>query len=103
MIIIGRGIVDVFWFQLNLIIITFLFLITIYIYRKNFLYLLNFFMLISYAFQYLKFLEQFLTYYKTDIQISIGRLIMMIPFGVTGFYIAVFDLFKKLEKNIYFY
>lgn len=97
--IIGRGIVDVFWFQLNLIIITLLFLISIYIFKKDFFYLLNLLMLISYLLQYSKYSDYFFSYYKCDIQISIGRLIMMIPFGVIGCDIAFFDLINKLKKN----
>ena len=52
-------------------------------------------MLISYLIQYSKYSDYFFSYYKCDIQISIGRLIMMIPFGVIGCDIAFFDLINK--------
>lgn len=96
--VIGRSIVNTLWFQLDLILTTFLFLLIIYIFKKSYLFVLQNIMILFYLMQYTKIYNKAFSYFKLDVQISIGREIMMIPFAVTGFTLAALNIIIILQK-----
>lgn len=97
-IIIGRGIVDTLWFQFDLIITTFLFLFIIYMFKRRYLYILQFLMIFAYLIEYSNYEYQICSKLNNDFNISICREILMIPFGVTGFTFSAFNLSIYLKK-----
>ena len=99
--IIGRGIIDTFWFQFDLILTTFLFIFVIYITKTFYLLYFQIIMLVSYLLQYSKYNDYFFSNFKLDIQISLGREIMMLPFAVTGFTFASFNALNKINEYKY--
>ena len=83
--ILGRGIINPLWFQLDLILTTFLFYVIIYIFQYSYLYVLQLIMIISYILQYSEYNLHAFAHSISELKYSLGREIMMIPLAVTGF------------------
>lgn len=96
--IIGRGIINPMWFQIDLIALTFLFIVIIYVFKQSYLFLLHLLMLLSYIFQYSNYYYYVFGNLKNDFQITLNRGIMMIPFAVTGITLATLDIINYLKN-----
>ena len=96
--ILGRGIINPLWFQFDLIALTFLFLVIIYLFKKYYLILLQFLMIFAYFLQYSKYNEYFFLHFRNEFQNSVGRLNLMIPFAVTGFTLSSLNIIDNLKK-----
>ena len=94
----GDGYVGQFWFQWDLIVTTFLFVIIIFTFRKNCLFILILVLILFYYFQYTgNYLQEYL-YLKKTKNYPVERMFEMIPFGVTGFIIGYFYIINKINK-----
>ena len=80
---------------------TFLFIFAIYIFKKRYLSFLQFLMIFSYYLNYSKYHDLILRNSKYELQISIIREIMVIPFAVTGFSLAANNIINNLKKYKY--
>ena len=102
----GHNIVAVLWFQLNLIISTFLILLLHKVYNKNIIFILINLEIVSYFFQYSNFNYKFFSQFSNFIKYSYGRLIEIIPFCISGYtfrYLDIINYLKKYEiKTIYY-
>ncbi len=89
-----------FWFQWDLIVITLLFFVIIFIYRKRTIIFLIFLLTLSYFFQYsgfyIKYVFLKLPRYN---RFTITRIFEMIPFGVTGFVISYYDILNIFKAK----
>jgi len=95
----GSSYMAQFWFQWNLIVITFLFYIIKAIFQKNVLSILQFLLILSYISQYSgyyykNYFRKFPSYNKY----TISRLFEMIPFGVTGINLGLYKVIKYLQE-----
>ena len=91
----GRGIISPLWFQLYLILTTFLFIIIIYIFKKNYLFFLQLLMIVAYLFQYSKYNFSIYTF---SFEECFEREIRMIPFAVTGFTLSSLNIISVIKK-----
>ena len=96
----GSTIVPQFWFQWNLIVITLIFFIIIFIFRKNYLIILYLLLIISYVSQYSIYCYNNyylkLSNYK---KYTISRFFGMLPFAITGFILGVFGVIARLKEH----
>ena len=99
--VLGVGIISPFWFQLDLMLTTLLFLFVIYIFKNRYLSFLQFLMFFSYYLQYSEYHYLILRNSKYEFQISIIREMMVFPFAVTGFSLAANDIINKFKKYKY--
>lgn len=97
-IILGNGIINPFWFQLDLMLTTFLFIVIIYTCKEYHLFILQFLMIVSYILQYSEYNYNFFKNMSSYCKMSIEREIMMIPFAITGFNFAAFNIINFLKK-----
>ena len=100
-IVLGRGIINPLWFQLDLMLTTFLFLVIIYIFDNYYLFLLQLLKIVAYFLQYSNYNYYIFAHTINEFRFSIGREIMMIPFAVSGFSLAHFKIIEYLQKNKY--
>ena len=98
-IIIGRPICGVLWFHFNLILITISFYIISFIFKNNYLILLQILAIISYVMQFSQLNFQFFTKYSKIIKFSVGYFAETIPLAVTGISMASLDIINKLKKK----
>lgn len=99
--VLGRGIINPLWFQLDLMLTTFLFLVIIYIFDNYYLFLLQLLKIVAYFLQYSNYNYYIFEHTINEFRFSIGREIMMIPFAVSGFSLAHFKIIEYLQKNKY--
>lgn len=98
----GHIIDVVLWFQNILILTTFLFLIVIYTFKSNHLFILTLLGIFAYLLQYTG------TNYKIFIKLSVhyrltfGRFAEAFPNALAGFIISYTDILSKLKKNKYY-
>ena len=98
-----------FWFLWNLIAITLIFNIIISIFRRNFLFILQILLLISYLLQYSGFIyTNIFLKYPYHKQYTFSRIFGMLPLGITGFIIGIYKVIDIMKKNrikfiIFFY
>ena len=97
-IILGYGIIDPLWFQIDLIATIILFLIIIYIFKVNYLTVFYFLMIIIYFVEYSKFHEKLFKYFKRHPTFTIIRTIMVFPFAVIGFTFGAFNIINKIKN-----
>ena len=94
----GHNFVVQFWFQWNLILITLLYIFIIFLFKNNFLLILQLLAIFSYALQYSEYNKQFYNFLALENRESLGRLAEMIPYSVTGFSLASYEILIKLQK-----
>ena len=94
-IVLGVGIISPLWFQLDLMATTCLFLVIIYIFKKHYLFHLQLLMIFSYYLQYSKYHNYIFKNFKFYFKITIIREILVLPFAVTGFSLASYDIINK--------
>ena len=99
--IIGRLIVNVLWFQFNLIIITVLFYIIAFIFKSYYLPFLQILGILSYILQFSNINYKYFRIYKNFISLSVGNLAETLPIAVTGLYISSIDIVNKCKKNVF--
>lgn len=97
--IVGRSLYPVLWFHFNLILITLLFNIISFIFKKNYLSILQILAILSYYLQLSGVNFQYFNIYKTTICFSVGYFAETIPIAVTGLSIASIDTINKLKKK----
>ena len=94
----GKGYIGQFWFQWDLMATTLLFLLIIFIFRKNCLFVLILILILFYYFQYSgNYFQKYLPLQKNNIH-TILRMFEMVPLGVTGFIIGYFNIINKINK-----
>ena len=94
---IGRSFHPVFWFQFNLIILTILYFIIAFIFKKNFLFIFIMIGMLSYILQYSNYNYNLFKNYKRNIILSIGYICEILPLTVSGILFASFKVIEKLE------
>lgn len=102
----GRAIIPALWFQNNLIIITLILSIIVFLFKKSHLLIFEIMIILSYFLQYsgiiYKFFKKYFTFFY---YISYGRLAEAFPHCISGYYIAHFQIINKVKpfkKNIVF-
>lgn len=92
----------VLWFQNILILVTFVFLIIIYIFQSYYSFTLIILGIIAYLFQYTEANYYFFNkYFSVHYRLTFGRFAEAIPLSVTGFIFASTDILNKLKKKRY--
>lgn len=98
--ILGRKIIDVFWFQFYCIWTTLLFVIISFVMKKNYLIVLEHIYIFSYIIRYSNINYYFFYQYKPIIRYSIGQFVEVMPMSVSGSFIASLSIISKI-KNYY--
>ena len=95
---IGNGVMRIFWFQWNLIILTILFFMIIYICKKFHLFLIQIFGCFAYSIQYSGYNKMFTDYLKRENKITLGRFIVSVPYTCTGFTLASLKILNVIQN-----
>jgi len=94
----GHNIVAVLWFQLNLIISTVLILSIEIINSKNISFILINLQILAYFTQYSNFNYKLFSRYNKYIKYPYGRFMEILPFCISGYIIAHFNIIIYLKK-----
>lgn len=88
------------WFQNALIVMTLLFFLIIFILRKNFLFILQILLILSYIGQYSRYFYKkiFLKYPEYNNK-TISYFFVSIPYAVAGFTLGFYKIIDFLQKN----
>ena len=97
--IVGRGIYGILWFHFNLILITIYLYIISFIFKNNYLLLLQIIAIFSYLIQFSEYNYKFFIRYSDNIKYSVGYFAETIPLAVTGLSISYINILMKLEKK----
>ena len=97
--IIGRKYISVLWFQFNIVFFTLLFFIISFIFKKNFLFILQIIGIISYIIQYSELNYNFFNEYKYTISRTLGYFCEIAPIAVTSLSFSSINIIKKLENQ----
>ena len=95
---IANGINGIFWFQWNLIILTTIFFILIYLSKKKYLFLIQILGCFGYFIQYSGYNKSFINYLRPEKRLALGGLSISIPFASTGFTFASFTIFNIIPN-----
>ena len=93
----GHCFMAVLWFQYDLIFTTLLFTIFEFFFKKPFFLLINLF-IFSYFFQYSNLNYQIFIIYSFSLRFPLGRFLEILPFSVTGYIFAFFEIKIFLKK-----
>lgn len=93
----GRKIHDIFWFHFNLIILSLLFSIFSFIFKNNFLFILQLICILSYYLQYSLINIYYFEQYRIVVCHSLGLLMEMIPFAVIGLTLGSLQILNKIK------
>ena len=89
-----------FWFQWNIIAITLLFFIIIFIFRKNSIFFLELLFILSYTAQYSGYYIKYIYLKYPDYnKRTISRLFEMIPLGVTGLIFGYYQILNNFKSK----
>lgn len=89
-----------FWFLWSLIVITLIFNIIISIFKRSFLFILQILLLISYLLQYSGFIyTNIFLKYPFHKQYTLSRIFGMLPLGITGFILGLYNVINIMKKN----
>ena len=99
--IIGRGILDVFWFQFYLIINTLLFIIISLLIREKYLFVIQHIYIVSYILKYSNINFNFFTQFNVIIQFSVGQIFEVMPMSVSGSIFAYSNILSIIKKKNY--
>ena len=90
------------WFQNNLILTTLIVSIVVFSFKKDYLLILQFLMILSYIFQYsgenFRFFSQHFTIHYT---VTYGRFLDNFPHSIVGFFIGAFNFTNQLKSHKY--
>ena len=95
---IGSGIINIFWFQWNLMTLTTLFFIIIYLWKKFHLFLIQIFACIAYYIQYSGYNKMFTKYLIDEKRLTLGRFFVSVPYASTGFTLASFKILNIIPN-----
>jgi len=95
----GFGIHDIFWFQFFVVFLSVFFLIIEFICKNNFLFILQLMLIICYVLQYLDIVYKYFIKFKEKSYRCFGTIIEIIPYTVTGFTLASYNLINKTNKS----
>ena len=95
----GRKFIDVLWFQFNLIFFTLLFFIISFLFKKDFLFILQIMGILSYILQYSELNYNFFKEYKDTISRTLGYFSETAPIAVTSLSFSSINIIKKLENH----
>jgi len=97
---------DILWFQWNLILITILFIIIIFIFRKKSNFIFTLINIPVFIYQYNEKNFDYFSKYNGHKRLVFGRILEMIPYAIIGFLISssnIINFFKKQKlKTIIF-
>ena len=96
---IGRCFHRIFWYQFNLLFITLFNLIIIFIFKKLVLLIFINLLLLAYLFQYSEYNTNFFKDYSENIKYSLGNILEIIPFSITGLLFASINLIENLKNK----
>lgn len=96
----GYGYIPQFWFLWNLVLITILFYIIIFFFRKNYLFIFNLILIVSYQLQYSNYCYNniFLKLPNYN-RYSISRLFGMLPLASTGLIFGSYGAINFIQNN----
>ena len=99
--IVARGIegMGALWFIFNLLILTFIFFITSFLFKKQFLFTFQIMSLFSYIIQYTGINFRFFRQYTSKIWMSVGNLVETLPIAIGAFSFSSNNLFLLLKKR----
>ena len=97
--IIGFGIESVFWFQFNLIMAHLIFIIIIFLFKKNYLYYIQLIGILGFLFYPTKYHTKFFFKYNICIVRTIGCTCRILISTSIGFSIAEFNIINYLQKK----
>lgn len=86
------------WFQWDLIIITILFFLLLFLFKSNYLLIIQLIAILAYILQYSGINKQFYENLRTEQKECLGRFAEVIPYTVVGFTIASLGIIKKLKN-----
>ena len=96
----GHGYIPPFWFLWNLIVITLLLYIIIYIFKKHSLFIIQIILILFYMIQYSEYHYKYIylkyPYYNHR---TLGLFFESVPFAVTGFTLGFYKMLDILQKN----
>ena len=97
----------VFWFQINIILLTFLFTIIYFCLNKNIQFILIIIEIVSYISQYSSFNYEFFSRYKFPHNRTLGCILEMLPISINGIIFSESKSSKMKSKktiiNYYFF
>ena len=97
-IILGFGIIDPLWFQIDLMLTMVLFLIILHIFKKYYFFVFYFIMITFYYIEYSKIHYSLFKYYKLHVTFTIIRMIMVFPFAVIGLTFGAFNIINIIKN-----
>ena len=95
----GNGMLKHFWFLWDLIILTLLYIVILFYFKMNNLFILQLLFIFAYFLQYSGYNKKFYINLKGAKRESLGRFVEMIPFSVTGFIMGNFGFIMKLQNH----
>jgi len=95
---IGDGFHGVFWFLFNLILISLLITIIIFLFKKNYLLIMIIIGIIIYAFEFFGYNSQFFSNYNHPILHSIMKLSSSFIYSISGFSLGFFNILDYFNK-----
>ena len=95
----GHCLNPVFWFQWNLIFETFFFIIIELIYHKYIVFIFINVGLACYFLQYSHYNYKIFSKYNSEKKYTFGRLAETIPYSISGFFFAYFNLISFFQKS----
>lgn len=101
-IIIGNGFYCLFWFQFNLMFVSIIFVIIIFLFNKRYLIIFQIIGIVCYIFLCSNYYENINSNYSEVITFSIRRLPDTFIYSLTGFYLSsirFIDIIKKHKKK----
>lgn len=94
----GNVFIIQFWFQWDLISLTILFNIFLFIFRRNYILIFNLLSLLSYILQYSGYNKKFYFKLRREKRQCLGRFNEVLPYAVTGFTLSSFKIINKLQN-----
>ena len=95
----GSKMMPILWYQYNLIFITFLFVLIIFIFRKHHKFVLALLAIKALDFQYTGKNWKYFSKLKSPDTYTYGRLLEIIPFSVIGYLIASYNIINFIKNN----
>lgn len=94
--IIGRGIFNVLWFNFNLTFLTILFYVTSFIFKSNYLLILQIIGIFAYLTQFSDYNYNYFNKYSNRVKFSVGYIAETIPLAITGLSISSSNIINAL-------
>jgi len=97
---IGCGVHGVFWFHFNLIFVSLFLVINIFIFKKNYMFILYIICLIIYILNYFGYISKiFLKYNKIPVRHSIKPISNTLIYATTGFFLSSLNIINVINNN----